>query len=264
MVYIILGLTIYYTLARTEPDVAADLANTPCRFKTNHPNRDDPVKHKEQVEMKISPISLVLAVSVGTLFSFPGKVVGQSEQEQALKSFEKVVAKFSVFCQTKQYLVYKQKFSESPTGFIVCAYEYTLAKDVSYDVQKTQSLVSPLVGYISLGVILKSNASCGALEFSKRRWCWDNTDAAVKDITTHSCYKENAYGEGYVDEVMFSFAYQGGKWIFKDVIRTKWNKREPAISTALGNTTDPGIPITEPSGLAINEKWMDLINPDAK
>jgi hypothetical protein len=214
--------------------------------------------------MKTFAIILMLFIGLGTSVSFPQEVLGQSEQDQALNSFQKLVDKFSSFFQTKQYLVYKQSYSESPTGVLVYVLEYSLSKDISYDVQKTQSLISPFIGYITLGLTSRENGSCGTVMGYKVRVGWNNADDAVKNIDNGSCYKYTPLDKPYVDEVRFTFAFQQGKWIFKDIIRVEFNKPAIAISTGLGKPAFPGNVISEQSGLEINKKWLNLIDPDAK
>lgn len=211
--------------------------------------------------MKASVFILLLLFGLGISINQPKEVFGQSEQEQALKSFQSLVDKFSSFFQGKQHLVYKSSYPPTPTHVLVYVLEYSLSKDISYDVQQTQSLVSPYVGYINLGLISRENGSCGTVMGFKARIGWDNADEAVRNIGKESCYTYSL-NEPYVDEVRFSFAFQRGKWIFKDIIRTAFNNPEIAISTALGKPTHPGIMISEQSAFEINKKWLNLIDPD--
>jgi hypothetical protein len=151
--------------------------------------------------MKTLSIILLLFICMGTLVSFPEKVVGQSEQEQALKSFQKLVDRFSAFFLTKQYLVYKFRSSSTKTGVLVQAIQYSLSKKISYDVEKTQSLVSPFIGHMSLELSNKTNATCGTIPSlnicgKKTFYGWDNTDDAVRNITKDSCYKKPYFGAG--------------------------------------------------------------------
>jgi hypothetical protein len=53
--------------------------------------------------------------------------------------------------------------------------------------------------------------------------------------------------------VRFTFAYQDGRWVFKDVIRTNYNKRDMFLLAALGRAEPPYYRVAD------NQAWEALI-----
>lgn len=135
--------------------------------------------------------------------------------------------------------------------------EYSSRK-MSYDVQKTDSLVSPFIGFIYSDMISKENGSCGNVKGYEKMVGWDNASAALSFADKKQCYKY-VYGEGFVDSVRIKFAFQEGKWVFQSAIRTYNNKAEIALSATFGVETEVGRSVTERDGKAYNRGWLDLL-----
>jgi len=184
--------------------------------------------------------------------------IAQDEQQKTLKSFQRIAGNFSSFFKTKQRLLYKQTYSQSMTRILYYVVEYTSQK-MSYDVQKTQSLVSPFVGFIYLELISRDNGSCGDVQGYKGKVGWDNATAALRFADKPQCYKYIT-GKPWVDPVRLTFAFHDGRWIFQNAVRTEYHNRpEIPISAALGVEAEPGRVITEKDGKAFNRPWLDLI-----
>lgn len=201
------------------------------------------------------------------LFFFVLSIQAQ-EQKQALDSFNQIVDKFNVFFKIPQKLICKQTFPDSPTGVVVVIMEYH-GKNLSYDIKKTESLVSPLIGFIEIDFTDKSNASCGNVFYTisgKKTFVgWDTEKGAIDNSNISKCYDPQIRFDGrvelsFVDKVRFEFSYQNSKWVFKTANRTEYNTPTLAISGALGLYPDPNQPLIDKESIEFNAKWMDLIN----
>jgi hypothetical protein len=190
------------------------------------------------------------------------------DQQKALDSFNQIVNKFSDFFSTPQKLIYKQTFSKSSTGVIVEIMEFK-GLNLSYDIIKTESIVSPFNSYIEIDFTNKTNAACGnvfyIIEEYKTFVGWDTENGALENVDDLKCYEPqiDIFGKprpSFVDKVRFEFAYQNNKWVFIMVNRTKYNKPNLPISGALGLFPDPVIPLTDKESMEFNAKWLALIN----
>ena len=181
------------------------------------------------------------------LLLFSALVIGQDRQgEQALKTFKPIVNKFFKFFSTNPKLILKSSFPDSPSGFVYGIREYGFV-DVSYNVEKTNSIVSPLIGYLEISVTMRDNDACGNVKTPYGIYGWDKIeDALIND--NEKCFSlvdpnsNPLITKSDLYPIKFEFAYQDDKWILKDV--------NPKLILH---------PSTEPSGLAYNQKWIDLI-----
>ncbi len=166
--------------------------------------------------MNQNKIALSL-VSVFLLFFFVPDVFAQKEQE-AISSFEKRVAIFEKFFKSEPLLIEKQDFRKaSPKGIIFFYVKFTNCK-ISYDIVKTDSLISPLMGYILLSYISVESTKCGDVKSFDDKY-FSTIESLKNNKNNKSCYKESVK-----HTVKFIFAYQNSKWVFKEVLNTYNNK----------------------------------------
>ena len=90
---------------------------------------------------------------------FPAALYG-AEQAQVISQFEKKVELFEQFFQAAPKVIEQQEYSKSPSGYIYFYNQYKF-RELSYDIKKTSSLISPYTGYIDLGYIKDNSAKCG-------------------------------------------------------------------------------------------------------
>lgn len=178
--------------------------------------------------------------------------VPQTKEQKVAASFKSVVDTISAFFKTSPKLICKSTtVRNSPTGEDVRIDEFTL-EGTSFDVQKTESIISPFVGYVSLQLIHRITKNCGTLEMkyipSK---AWDNVPDAVLHANSDSCY-----GEQSRYDVKFLFSFQDDSWVYKNIIRTKDSEDDLIIARAFGKHIRGSLPITEPSGLQFNARWF--------
>jgi hypothetical protein len=196
-------------------------------------------------------------------FSLISTVNAQSDQDRAIQTFKIIAAKFSEFFKSPQKLIYKQSFSESPTGINVEVIEYHCS-NISYDINITESLISPYVGYVDLELSSLSNCACGNVSYTvgayKRITGWDNEKDALDNVNGKDCYKQQFDISGKLDEIQkdnvrVNYAYQNNKWIFKNVSSTP-------ISNAFNIISAPGVKLQDSSSFKFNSPWVKLVNSD--
>lgn len=175
-----------------------------------------------------------------------------------LKSFQAIVAGYKSFFSKSQKLVYGQAFSDSPSGRLIYVVDY-VGRDISYDVRKTDSLVSPFTAYIQLSLRLMQNGSCGTVVSYRSRAGWPDVAGALAQADSAPCFKPLIDGEEFWDKVRFQYAYQDDKWTLVQVLRTEYAKPELAISAAIGVPAAPGIALADPQALAFNNGWTETI-----
>jgi len=185
--------------------------------------------------------------------------VRAGNESTVAKSFETVVAKFRLFFKANRKAIAKEHFPDSPTKVIAWIEEYE-CKGIEYDIRRTDSLVSPYIGYVTLQVITRTNKSCGRLRVAGERWGWDNVKQAIERANDKSCYHfYPSDNNPMLDVVQFQFAYQDGKWVFQRVVRPVYRTPERLISSMLGKRFEPNLPITESDALKITDQWLYLI-----
>ena len=181
------------------------------------------------------------------------------DQKQALADFKLIVNRFQDFFKTPQKIVYKERYTGSPTGQIAEVLNYSL-NEISYDIQKTESIVSPFAGYILINVTKTTNAKYGNITSGKgkklRRIGFDTERAALDNSDNLTCYEPQivdnySWGTVVLDRKYY-FTYQDNKWVFKNM------DTNLVFNYLYGITSTPAL--TEDESLQFNSKWRTLIN----
>lgn len=176
------------------------------------------------------------------------------------QSFKKKVEHFKEFFSKMPKALSDQPFSKSPSGSVFSFYKYKMI-DLSFDVQKSDSLISPFIGYIYLTYEEWDNKKCGDVSVSypgsrETVYYGYSTVSKAKNSDKSECYQRSKLtGESLrpQEKIKFIFAYQENRWVFKDVIRVKYNTPDIIISTALGHPVEPGRYREE------NKFWEELV-----
>lgn len=212
---------------------------------------------------------IIFVILCFSIFLSVVKAIAQEEAEVILL-FEKQVDKFEKFFSSKPKVLFKESYSfekdpiigrklkSSPTGYVFY-YERFDAYTISYDVRKTDSLVSPYMGYITVNYLETTSKKCGDFEASK----WELKEEADKYFTTlelarqkrddESCYKPFRVGGTEIKRsAKFIFAFQKKQWVYKDVVDTD-NKPNVVFYNAFGN------PIYGQLYVEDNDFWKKLI-----
>ena len=218
-------------------------------------------RHVDSIAKKIksTPMSMgkdyarLLFLTFILIFSFSPIVFCQEKEESfALSLFQQKVASFKGFLSGQPKLLYKQSFSESPTGVVYEHHQVRLL-NISYDVRRTDSLVSPFLGIIDVTYEDKTNRSCGDVKTTFGRKTWVNGFSSREKILKYRdrCFKLDDVLS--TEHVRFSFAFQEDRWTWKNVIRVKYNNPDLAISAALGKPIAPGLRVED------NKQWEELV-----
>jgi hypothetical protein len=190
--------------------------------------------------------------------SAPASSQTLTEEERAVALFKEKTKKFQDFLASKPVFLDKQDLSKSPTGFVYTHYRFKL-NDINLNVKRSNSLISPFIGYIDLIYEIDANKQCGDIvdekqQYSERyEWGYSTQEKAIAHA--YDCFNPHRAGSLIFppNEVQLIFAFQVGKWVFKDAIRTKHNNRDRLLLGALGRP-EPG-----QYKLDDNQRWEALI-----
>jgi len=189
----------------------------------------------------------VLLIFVNSGFAQP------SQEERALKAFKPIVNRFTQFLKTNPELVGKHVEAASPTGVSYAIRQYIMEDNISYNIEKTNSIVSPFIGYIEATVTRMDNDSCGNICTKNGCFGRDNITDAINSAEK-KCERWSAVNSLVIK---FIFAYQDNGWIFKDV-KLESGHSVTILLQALSKPSD-NPPITEPEGISYNRKWANLV-----
>lgn len=178
-----------------------------------------------------------------------------SPEEKARASFDIRVAKLQSFLKPYPVYIDKQKYSKSPTGFIYIPSRF-LNIDIKYDIEKTNSVVTPFIGVIFLNFDEFHSPLCGDIDIEfyingqgNQSLAFTNDQDAI-----HSKDKVECYKHARSVKLAIKFAYQDGKWIYKEVINTKFNLPDFFFTAILsGQECSDRLPMEE------NVAWRQLV-----
>jgi hypothetical protein len=129
------------------------------------------------------------------------------EDKTAVRSFTQKANRIYNFMGTKPLIVGVSTDSISPSGV---AYKLSQAEvlDSSMNVERTNSLITPYLGYLTITYRLEFNKTCGDLPDKKG---YSTYAKAVAD--KNNCFQTT---ESQIRKAKITFAYQSNRWIFKD------------------------------------------------
>jgi hypothetical protein len=143
----------------------------------------------------------------------------------ALASFKVIVKSVDDFFSTSPIILVTEDFPSSPSGKI--NYRIKFEKfEISYDIQKTTSLVSPYTAYIDLKLKASSNASKGDIADSyggAQCWGFQSAADAIKNqdfltctgIPLYSTPEETGIAR-CTGSVKLLYSFQDNAWVFKN------------------------------------------------
>ncbi len=136
----------------------------------------------------------------------------QKEGKVAVKAFIRKSNKISKFLSSNQSILSVNNYANSPSGK---AYSYTSVKllNSKINVIKTDSLVTPFLGYLTIEYKVQDNKQCGDIDKENGYSTYDRAFAYKGKCLTESDY--------FIRETKLTFAYQDDKWIFKEAIQVK-------------------------------------------
>jgi hypothetical protein len=178
-----------------------------------------------------------------------------TEAERALGLFKAKAEQFQRFLSQSPVFLSKQDFSKSPTGVIYYHLRVKLLES-GFDVQRSDSLVSPFIGYLYLTYDAEETTSCGDMIVtypggSRESYGYTTYEKAMAHPP--DCFRRWRRSPPSGDNVRLSFAYQDGRWILKDALRPKYNNQDGPLLAALGQANPPHHRVPD------NQAWEALI-----
>lgn len=178
---------------------------------------------------------------------------GSATEEEVIARFEQMVKKYQQFFSEPRLCYNKQEFPKSPTGFTYNAAKFMAVGNASYDISKTNSIISPFIGHCLMTLKEWTAKKCGNIKVTYSKtdtttFGFDTLEAAKQAAANESCFEPDL-----IEEIRINFSFQGGKWVWKSAIRTKYNNDNIYISTALGNGVGVGYPLED------NKEWLILV-----
>jgi hypothetical protein len=199
-----------------------------------------------------------LLVVLGMLTLVFSSIAMAQTQKEVISSFEKQVEKFEKFFSSKSKVLFKESYKSSPTGHIFY-YERFYPYTMSYDVRKTDSLVSPYMGYITVNYLETESTKCGNFEIKSylkddpERYVFTTLELARQKRDDDSCYKPfQVGGKEFKRSAKFIFAFQKKQWVYKDVVNER-NEPDFVFYNAFGNPIDGRLYVQD------NDFWKKLI-----
>lgn len=187
--------------------------------------------------------------------------VGESfaqEEKEVISLFEKQIHKFEKFFSSKPKLLEKQSYKglptgkDSPTGYIFFYDRFDDPK-ISYDIRKTDSLVSPYIGYVNLNYLETTSEKCGDFQLDASKKTFTTIELARQKRDDESCYKPyRVGGKEFRRSARFIFAFQKKRWVYKDVVDTD-NTPDVIFYNAFGNPIHGRLYVED------NDFWKKLI-----
>jgi hypothetical protein len=222
------------------------------------------ILHTLRMLLSVVAVSLVASNSYADAKAGPGGVAISTSQaatpKDPLKSFQSLVAGYTAFFSSSQKLLHIHRSSESPSGKLAAISQY-IGKDLSYDVKKTDSLVSPFSAYIQLSLSSTRNSSCGTVTAYQQQVGWPDAAGALAHADSTTCFKPLFSDQEYWDRVRFQYSYQDDKWVLMQIVRLEFGTPEHAISAAIGRPGTSGPALRDPEAMAFNKPWADTLNP---
>jgi hypothetical protein len=174
----------------------------------------------------------------------------QSSDQKAITEFRKKTQKINTFLSNRPIFLSNADFPDSPTGRTYNHNRFIL-NNISINVEKTNSLTTPLIGYMYVNYQLEDNNHCGDLNgygySTREKAIAHRTDCFFPWILTGT----EPRGE---EKVEIIFAYQEGKWLFKDVWWPFAHKSDTLLMTAFGKPSGAWIKMKED-----NRAWENVI-----
>ncbi len=154
-------------------------------------------------------LNFILLIFIQTIFS--------QDDATVLNSFKVKIKEIDSTLSAKPIVLFSQNRNESSTGK-----SYYLVKiekiDIKYDIQKTNSLVTPYTGFVTLTIKVSDNQNLGDVEGPKKKLGFSDPEKAKEVQTFNSCcsaeLSEDKWCKG---NVKATFDYQEGNWVYKSI-----------------------------------------------
>ena len=189
----------------------------------------------------------------------------KSSSIDPLESFKVQVKNFGdFFGGTGHKAVSSQDFPDSPSGRLFQVEHFT-GEGLAYDVSKTDSLVSPYTGFITINLTEEDNSECGNVtgRGEKTVYGWSTLLGALSAADRSSCFHSRRYhGAVDVTPVKFTFAFQDNHWVYQGAIRTEFSKEDTFLDSIItAKQLEPMTQFSDPAAQLMNAPWHKLVEP---
>lgn len=134
--------------------------------------------------------------------------------DKTVSEFQAIVGRLERFFQDDPLLYDVQLYTDSPTGLLIFGYRYR-AGPLRYDVTKTNSLVTPVLGTISFNLSEQSSKRCGVIPIP---YSSENGAASIEEAQAISikseCWDQDVRN---TCAILATYRYAGSKWEFHEV-----------------------------------------------
>ena len=140
-----------------------------------------------------------------------------ADEKEALNSFEAIVAKFGKFMSTSPVVLVSRE-----SGKVNYLLKFELL-NLTYDIQRTNSLVTPYVAHVVMTLKVLSNAKYGDVKRSdseaEYNWGFQRAEDAkkIKKFASCSSYADPKKGWRCRGDVKLLYAYQHDSWVLSEV-----------------------------------------------
>jgi hypothetical protein len=202
------------------------------------------------------------------LFVFAASIAtpcwAQSQQKAAepdpVDSFKLTLGKFQTFFASGPRKAVMKRESGYHKGGEFVVDEVT-ARNLSYDVQKTDSLVSPFKGTLLMEIISRENSGCGDLKHDGEGFGFSTVQGALAALDGTECYRYSPLPkQPTVYAIALVFAFQDGTWVFKSAMQVDYGNAWLLGQSLLGDAAYPATRFPEPEAEALNAPWRALVH----
>jgi hypothetical protein len=145
-------------------------------------------------------------------------VNGAYAADSAVPQFKAIVSRLERFFQSSPFLYDVTSYDESPTGLLILGYRIG-AGSIRFDVKKTDSLVTPILGTVSFDLSVESSRQCGVVEFGYPQKNSERGAASMDEAQgfaeRQECWKSSRYFDGC--PVQITYGYSESKWEFRAI-----------------------------------------------
>lgn len=183
---------------------------------------------------------------------------GAHEVVDPVASFETIALSIDKFFSSSPVFVYKEQTSEIVNRPVYNMRQFS-ASALTYDVKKTDSLVSPLVANVKLTLINRTterpSGGCGDVTLPNRGSVgWSTLDGVMKVRGNRDCLFDNSPAKYENERLEFLFTYVHGRWICKGLLGEN-GEHTYSLSQERMYFADPS---QEAEVLAINSVWKAI------
>lgn len=130
--------------------------------------------------------------------------------DTSVPQFKAIIGRLEKFLQTAPLLYDVQSYPDSHTGLLIYGYRFRVGP-LGYDIKKTDSLVTPILGTVSFDVSVDSSKKCGVIQIPRSS---DSGAATLEEAQTiaskDECWKQNDVLDNC--SMLVTYGYSDSRW----------------------------------------------------